>query len=86
MLPTLEKIVFAVVILVTAWAFLTPLVRRFRIVRAGRPRAPVRRRPEEGRRGPCPRSFSSDARSRTSACSRDSCTSSSSTGRSRSTS
>ena len=37
MLPTFEKIVFAVVILATAWAFLTPLVRRYRIVRAGRP-------------------------------------------------
>lgn len=37
MLPTLEKIIFAVVILVTAWAFLTPLVRRYRIIRAGRP-------------------------------------------------
>jgi len=37
MLPTLEKIVFAVVILATAWAFLTPLWRRFRIVLAGRP-------------------------------------------------
>ena len=39
MLPTLEKIVFALVVLATAWAFLTPLVRRFRIVRAGRPEA-----------------------------------------------
>lgn len=37
MLSTLGKCVFAAVILITAWAFLTPLVRRFRIVRAGRP-------------------------------------------------
>ncbi len=37
MLPTLEKIIFAAVILATAWAFLTPVVRRCRIVRAGRP-------------------------------------------------
>jgi Fe-S oxidoreductase len=37
MLPLLEKAVFALVILGTAVAFLSPLVRRFRIVRAGRP-------------------------------------------------
>ena len=37
MLPLSEKIVFAVVVLITAGAFLAPLVRRFRIVRDGRP-------------------------------------------------
>jgi Fe-S oxidoreductase len=37
MLSPLEKIVFALVILATAAAFLTPLIRRYRIVRAGVP-------------------------------------------------
>ncbi len=37
MLTTAEKIVFALVILATAYLFLTPLILRYRIVRAGRP-------------------------------------------------
>ena len=37
MLTTAEKIVFALVILATASLFLTPIIRRYRIVRAGRP-------------------------------------------------
>lgn len=37
MLTPLEKIIFAVLILATAAAFLAPLIRRYRIVRAGTP-------------------------------------------------
>jgi Fe-S oxidoreductase len=37
MLPFWEKIIFELVILATAAAFFAPLVRRYRIVRAGRP-------------------------------------------------
>jgi Fe-S oxidoreductase len=43
MLTTAEKIVFAAVILATAWAFLQPMVRRLRLVLAGRPERRFRR-------------------------------------------
>ena len=42
MLPLGEKVILVFVILATAFLFLTPLIRRFRILRAGRPEAPVR--------------------------------------------
>ncbi len=42
MLPLGQKLIFGLVVMATAFFFLMPLIRRYRILRAGQPDAPVR--------------------------------------------